>query len=499
MASSHRLFALGGVAMFNDIIASKPDVGGDAAVQKSPVSSTGVSHPLSRARHALVCAEAVAVLCAAAVAKVAYIDFVLGTKHGLLPFAPVAVGLAVVMYLAHKQMGLYETSHLVSPHLGLGKLLGGLAISFAIVVGVLYLTKQSSAVSRGWLVSWFALSVVFLLPVRMLVARQVRLKMESGRLRQRIAIIGTDDYSRSLVAEMRQNSSRADEIDVYSISPDALSDKFAASVTSLRNQMAMRPYDLVIVAMSPERVEEIRLAVKSLGSFTTELLLCTELESLPVSAVGVRHFGSIRADVVHAVPGSETSWLLKRALDASVALVALVLLAPLFAVIALAIKLDSAGPVFFRQRRQGQNNAIFRIFKFRSMTVAEDGPVVVQAVRHDSRVTRVGRFLRSTSLDELPQLINVLLGDMSLVGPRPHAIAHDDEFERTFDLFSRRRRVKPGITGWAQINGYRGETKTAEDIQRRMEYDLYYIDHWSIWFDLEILVRTLFVFAKGAY
>jgi putative colanic acid biosynthesis UDP-glucose lipid carrier transferase len=133
------------------------------------------------------------------------------------------------------------------------------------------------------------------------------------------------------------------------------------------------------------------------------------------------------------------------------------------------------------------------------MTVAEDGDQVVQAARHDVRVTRIGRLLRSSSLDEVPQLINVLLGQMSIVGPRPHALAHEERFEEDFDLFSRRRRVLPGITGWAQVNGFRGETKTHEDVEKRMDYDLFYIDNWSIWFDMEIIVRTLVTVGRGAY
>ena len=190
---------------------------------------------------------------------------------------------------------------------------------------------------------------------------------------------------------------------------------------------------------------------------------------------------------------------MKGLLDYAVAGVALFLLAPLLAVVAIAIKLDSSGPVFFRQRRLGQNNQVFRIFKFRTMTVAEDGERVIQAQRNDPRVTRVGKFLRRTSLDELPQLINVLTGTMSLVGPRPHAVAHDEEFEQKLDLFSRRRRVRPGLTGWAQVHGYRGETRTTADIRHRMQHDLYYIDNWSLWLDMEIMVRTAFVLFRGAY
>jgi putative colanic acid biosynthesis UDP-glucose lipid carrier transferase len=207
----------------------------------------------------------------------------------------------------------------------------------------------------------------------------------------------------------------------------------------------------------------------------------------------------IKTEVVHLVPKSESWALLKRTMDVVVAASALVLLAPVFLIAAIAIKLDSPGPVLFRQRRIGRNSSIFRIYKFRTMNVTEDGANIAQATRDDKRVTRVGRLLRKTSIDELPQLLNVLAGDMSLVGPRPHAIAHDTEFEQKFDLFARRRRVKPGMTGWAQVNGYRGETKTTEHIRRRMEHDLDYIEKWSIWLDVEILFRTVFVLARGAY
>ena len=151
---------------------------------------------------------------------------------------------------------------------------------------------------------------------------------------------------------------------------------------------------------------------------------------------------------------------------------------PVLAVAAIAIKLDSPGPVFFRQRRYGQNNRVFRIYKFRTMTVTEDDESVQQAQRNDPRVTRVGSILRASSIDELPQLLNVLAGDMSIVGPRPHALVHDETFAREVELFTSRRRVLPGLTGWAQVNGYRGETKTVDDIRGRMQCDQYYIRNW---------------------
>jgi putative colanic acid biosysnthesis UDP-glucose lipid carrier transferase len=182
--------------------------------------------------------------------------------------------------------------------------------------------------------------------------------------------------------------------------------------------------------------------------------------------------------------------LSKRSLDLLVAGMALVLLAPLMALVAIAVKLDSPGPVLFRQRRLGLNGREFRILKFRSMTVVEDGDKVTQAKRNDARITPFGRLIRSTSIDELPQLINVVRGEMSLVGPRPHAVAHDRMYEAQIADYSLRRRMKPGLTGWAQINGLRGETKSLDLMQRRVEHDLWYIESWTVWLDFKILFRT---------
>ena len=208
--------------------------------------------------------------------------------------------------------------------------------------------------------------------------------------------------------------------------------------------------------------------------------------------IRVEHFGGMSTlEVVHP-PLSPWAHMAKRAFDIAGAGLGLVLLSPLFAAVALAIRLEGPGPVFFRQKRQGFNSRPFWIWKFRTMTVMQSEGPVAQARRDDPRVTRVGRILRRLSIDELPQLINVLRGEMSLVGPRPHALDHDNHFERKVRLYARRHRVLPGITGWAQVNGYRGETDTEEKIMRRVEYDLEYIDRWSIWFDLYIIFLTLF-------
>jgi exopolysaccharide biosynthesis polyprenyl glycosylphosphotransferase len=180
----------------------------------------------------------------------------------------------------------------------------------------------------------------------------------------------------------------------------------------------------------------------------------------------------------------------KRVLDIAVSAAAILFLLPLLSLIAIAVALDSRGPVLFCQRRRGMHGAIFGIFKFRTMRVLEDGADVVQAKKQDDRITRVGRFLRTTSLDELPQLLNVLSGEMSLVGPRPHAIAHDEYYGARIPAYAKRQRVKPGITGWAQVNGARGETPALSDMARRIDLDAWYVDHKSLGLDLLILAKT---------
>jgi exopolysaccharide biosynthesis polyprenyl glycosylphosphotransferase len=202
--------------------------------------------------------------------------------------------------------------------------------------------------------------------------------------------------------------------------------------------------------------------------------------------------GSHLAVEVRSEPFDPVQRTIKRLIDFVVASAAIVLLAPFFCLVALAIKLDSPGPVIFRQTRNGYRGKPFRIFKLRTMKVQEDGAAVRQASRDDSRVTRVGRFLRKTSIDELPQLLNVLMGQMSLVGPRPHAQAHDDIYARTIENYEVRQHVKPGLTGWAQVNGLRGETATLDLMYKRIEYDLWYAVHASLLLDAEILARTVF-------
>ncbi len=457
------------------------------------------SMPLAHALRRLAIFEFLTVLGCALLSKILYLDVFLQSDASWLVYASVACGLAATLHITYEKTGLYDIERLAAPDVNFGKIISGLIVSLLIVLGILYAVKQSVVVSRGWILVWLVTMAVSIALVRAQSMRLIRRGIAKGRLQHRIAIIGTRDHAMEVAALIRQTEGLSSAVEAYGLQSETGDGFFVGGMSDLERAILADHYDRVIVAIPSSDVNRIRSVVKSLGSYTTELLLCTDLKTLAVGIAGARQIGGLRADVVHLLPESENSWLVKRLLDVLIASVSLVLLLPVFVLVALAIKFDTQGPVFFKQRRLGRNSTIFAIYKFRSMTVAEDGAEVVQAIKNDRRVTRVGRVLRAMSIDELPQFINVLLGQMSVVGPRPHAIAHDQAFEQQFDLFSRRRRVKPGITGWAQVKGFRGETKTPDDVRRRMEHDLFYIDHWSIWLDIEIIARTMFVFAKGAY
>jgi undecaprenyl-phosphate galactose phosphotransferase/putative colanic acid biosynthesis UDP-glucose lipid carrier transferase len=196
-------------------------------------------------------------------------------------------------------------------------------------------------------------------------------------------------------------------------------------------------------------------------------------------------------------PLNPTELAIKRSCDLVVSAISLIALAPLLVIVSIAIAADSRGPIIFRQNRKGFNGKQFAIYKFRTLKVGEDGDAVKQVTRQDQRLTRIGQILRTTSIDELPQLVNVLKGDMSLAGPRPHAVVHDNKYADLVANYALRHHVKPGMTGWAQVNGFRGETAAVELMQRRVSYDLWYVNNWSFWLDLRILGLTCIEVLRG--
>jgi Undecaprenyl-phosphate glucose phosphotransferase len=255
--------------------------------------------------------------------------------------------------------------------------------------------------------------------------------------------------------------------------------------------------DDVFIIAKHEDLPTVSGLTKSLSVLPVgiHIVLIDWLDLLATSRIA--EFGNVTSIQVAHPPLSPIDCALKRAFDLIAATLGLVILSPLLAIVSIAIKLDSPGPILFRQTRHGYNNEAIQVFKFRTMRVMEPGRAFTQAVRNDPRVTNIGRVLRRSSIDELPQLFNVLRGEMSIVGPRPHATSHNKMFEALIPPLSRRHKVKPGITGWAQVNGSRGETDTVEKMRRRVELDLHYIDNWSLLLDCKIVMLTLF--SRKAY
>ena len=248
--------------------------------------------------------------------------------------------------------------------------------------------------------------------------------------------------------------------------------------------------DEIVLEASPERWSDLRAFVADLRVLPFPIMFAPVGAGSDLLRHPTRCLGSAVCVELQRGPLTAVECASKRMIDVVGAGLALMMLAPLLLVAAVAIKLDSRGPVFFRQQRCGFNGRIFSIRKFRTMHVLEDGPEILQARPTDRRFTRIGKWLRRTSFDELPQLLNVLDGSMSLIGPRPHALAHDGQFDKLVRNYAFRRRVRPGLTGWAQVHGCRGPTPTAAMIEMRVQYDLWYIDNWSLRLDLAILLRT---------
>jgi Undecaprenyl-phosphate glucose phosphotransferase len=288
----------------------------------------------------------------------------------------------------------------------------------------------------------------------------------------------------------------------YDLGPAVRSSPHASDVeeqlAKIRAECRTLSIDAVLIVFDADNMAFVTRAVSALSELPVriQLLPIGMMDFMRCSRIG--SCGRVRVLELFCGPSSLRDRILKRGLDLVAASSLIVLLAPLLLIVACLVKLDSRGPALFRQTRHGFNNELIRVLKFRSMSTFDDTRgEFQQAVQGDARITRVGRIIRRTNIDELPQLINVLRGDMSMVGPRPHALAHNDMFANRVRKLWRRHNVKPGITGWAQVNGLRGETDTTEKMRKRVEYDLYYIDNWSFFFDLKIMIMT--VLSKKSY
>lgn len=443
------------------------------------------------------------IVLAALASKLLYLDLIVETTQ-----FPVSVYLgagllaAIIFYLITQQSSLQSAPHVVTGPAQMRNIVFALSLSFLLLVSLFYLLKISDYFSRLWLCLWYVLSLSVLALERLGFRLWARLLRAETRLQKRVAVYGTVPLAERVIAALNENIQ--DYVVVGIFSDEGVRTPGTPTMGGMSELIAdvrSGACDRVIIALPLGEKERIREAVESLDALPIDVQLSPDAMCVPCELQGSQaHGGLVLLDVQHR-PLSVRGSIVKSAMDYVVAACAIVVLAPVMAVIAVAIKLDSPGPVLFVQKRHGYNHRIIRVLKFRSMFVSNDDVAVIQAVRGDDRITRIGRFLRRSSLDELPQLFNVLRGELSLVGPRPHAVSHNNSYAQILSRYANRHKVKPGITGWAQVNGFRGETKTPDAMRQRLELDLHYIKHWSPALDVKILVKTTLVpfIDKNAY
>ncbi len=443
--------------------------------------------------------ECLAIVAVSVATGAAYHSIAYGTPGEIERFVAIGCLTALIYTVPFAFRDEYDIDDFIEGRRATGRMLVVWTYAFLSLTVIGFLTKTTGLFSRGWLILFYVSGLVAVIAVDAAIAVAVQRAIARGHLKhRRLMLVGTEsEIARALVDIGAAASGRV-----------VLTGNLPASVE-------MRPFsidardvvddwlDEVVAQARSQRIDDVIVLLDWAHSAMIERVV-TGLTALPVgihvgaaSVIGrfanprIQRFGRATALSLKCAPLGPLQLIMKRIFDVITSAAAILLLSPLLLAIAALIKLDSRGPVFFRQRRRGYNHKEFRIWKFRTMNTLDDGPSIVQAQRNDVRVTRAGRWLRRYNFDELPQLFNVLTGEMSLVGPRPHAVAHDELYEKRILEYPRRLNVKPGITGWAQVHGYRGATESDDAMRLRVEHDIYYIENWSLVLDIYILALTV--------
>lgn len=473
----------------------------DKARQVDQASRSGLLLSPDLVPYILSTSDALIIMLSSIAGGIGYHLSVDGPIPSLLPYCAVGLLASFIHILRMSGAGYYDLPESAKPTVEITEILVCWFTTGLLLAFFAFLLKIGGSYSRGAFFAFYFTAPIGLLGTRKLTKVGLASAVAKGgivrrdavlvgsdseltalRSRDRLALVGATDLKEFRLSDVGSPEDRAD-------ADRAVFELVGTTVRrhNCREVLLLLPWnDTARIDSAREYVKNLPVSVRLLPDSHVRLL------SNFVSSARQR----ILAIEIQRTPLSAVERLVKRVMDVVVALVALALLLPVFMFTAIAIKLDSEGPVIFRQRRKGFNGKQFVMLKFRTMTVLEDGAAVVQATREDPRVTSIGRFLRAASIDELPQLINVLKGDMSLIGPRPHALAHDHYFEKILEDYAFRHHVKPGLTGWAQCNGLRGATPRVEDIAERVKLDLWYVNNWSLWLDVQILIKTAFEVAR---
>jgi len=410
----------------------------------------------------------------------------------------VAISVGLFLFVASVQR-IYTDSNALS----LGRrVIKVLYIWLLVVMSLLlfgYATKTSAEYSRLTLFTWFLIVPILLILWHVILLRIQSALYKHGWNVRRVAIAGARDLGKQVAYSML--NSKAMGMKPVGFYDDRKTDgprplvheplPIVGNMDDLIRAARAGEIDVVFIALPMRAEERIKMLVSKLSDTTASVYIVPDFFMFDLLSARWGNIGGLPVVSIYDTPFYGIDGWLKRSFDVVMASAILVLVALPMLFIAAAIKLTSPGPVLFKQRRYGINGEMIEVFKFRSMKVQEDGAEVRQATKGDDRITKFGAFIRRTSIDELPQFFNVLLGSMSIVGPRPHAVSHNEEYRGLISGYMLRHKVKPGITGLAQVNGWRGETDTLEKMQKRIECDLDYINNWSVWLDVKIVLKTI--------
>ena len=395
----------------------------------------------------------------------------------------------------------YQLPALMRPVPNITRIAIAWAGTLALVAVAGFFLKLADDFSRVWFGGWFVVGLAVLLGPRLLLAHMIKRWARNGRIERRAVIVGGGKAAEALIRSVEQQPYNDIRIcGIFDDRDDRRSPPLVAgypklgTISELIEFARIARIDMLIVSLPLTAETRVLALLKKLWVLPVDIRLSAHSNQLQFRPRSYSYIGSVPMLDILDKPINDWDSVAKRAFDVVFSLIGIILLSPVMIATAIAIKLDSKGPVLFKQKRHGFNNEIIEVYKFRSMYSDQADPTAIRPVtKGDPRVTRVGRFIRKTSVDEVPQFFNALFGSLSLVGPRPHAVAaqsHNLLYDEVVDGYFARHRVKPGVTGWAQINGWRGEMDTDEKIRMRTEYDLYYIENWSLWLDLEILFLT---------
>ena len=443
--------------------------------------------------------EAAAIVAAGLAMHAVYVS---GRAEFGLAYAGAVLAVTLGAAVAFQAIGAYSISAMRALAVTGLKLSAAWTFVFLGAAACVFILKAGDQLSRVWLVGWYLVGLSALLTGRLVLSAWVAAMTRAGRFDRRTAIVGGGEPAFEIIRALQVlPESGIRIVGVYDDRDDDRSPAVVGGfeklgrVSDLVEHARRMPIDLVIFTLPISAENRLLQMLGKLWVLPTDIRLSAHASKLRLRPRSYSYIGSVPVLDVFDRPIADWDLVVKWLFDKVVGLGLLILAAPVLIAAAIAVKLDSPGPVLFRQKRHGFNNELIEVFKFRSMYVDQSDSAATRLVtRDDPRVTRVGRFLRRSSIDELPQLFNVVFkGNLSLVGPRPHALqakAENRLYDQVVDGYFARHRVKPGITGWAQVNGWRGETDTEMKLQRRVEHDLFYIENWSVFFDLYILAAT---------